>query len=268
MARGKKSAVSSYERRRWLEQLESGKGVTEIARASGRDIRIVKRHLEIAQEESQITHARREFLLGLLQQHQEDLLAEVRRLRHLINLYPPPPLVPEDTMKQKIHDALKEHVERRPLRGLLESYQGIAEENNRERKRIRSLLARKEAGIVSILSKGITTHPWARVIMDDLESGLLLDNSSGPAYNQNRQSDGMYEVRYGTFNLTRSTIPETETKEVIDAHKKLVSFARDYCSVFQEYRRRLKEIADKVTDELDIFTIKRLVPGRCRFCPF
>lgn len=267
MARGKKPAVTPYERRRWLEQLESGKGITEISRAAGRDIRVVKRHMEVAQEEGHIAHARRDFLLGRLEQHQGDLLVEVQRLRQLITLYPPPSLIPEDSVLQKIHDALREHTKRLPLKGLLKSYEDTVAEYKQDRVSVSDQLSQKEAELASGLPKEVATYPWTPTLVEALELGLPLDESSGRTYVKERQGEGMYKVRWGASHLTHSPVSETEVPVVVDAHKKLLSLAEGYRPLFQGQRRRFRERADLVVEDLDVLVIKRLVPGRCRYCP-
>ena len=62
MPRESKIEVTKYERNRWLEKQEQGVGVTEIAKSAGRDIRVVKRHLGIAQQEAETTQARTGFI--------------------------------------------------------------------------------------------------------------------------------------------------------------------------------------------------------------
>ncbi len=181
MVRRSRLAVSSYDRRLWLEELERGKGITEISRAAGRDIRVVKRHIEMAREEGLIARTRQDFLLGRLERHQGDLLAEVRRMRQLITQYPPPQLIPGDPVQQKIHDALKEHIRRLPMKALLELHESAVAEFKQAQESVSSQLAYKEAELISAL-------PW--------------------------------------------------------------------------------EVADQVAEELDVFVIKRLVSGRCRYCPF
>ncbi|MFC1940761.1 hypothetical protein ACFLXO_08820 [Chloroflexota bacterium] len=103
--------------------------------------------------------------------------------------------------------------------------------------------------------------------MDDLESGLLDKEDTGSDYVREKQGNRGYEVRYGTFSLVRSPMPETYIEAVISAHKSLVSTARTYSGTFQEHRRRLQEIAGPIREELDTLTIKRLVPGKCIYCP-
>jgi len=111
----RRPAVSRYERQRFLEELENGVGITEIARRAGRDIRVVKRNLDIAEQDRELARARRGFIRGRLEQHQEDLLAEVSRLKEVARRGSAYSLEPEDCLKRKVHEGLKQHVKRQPL---------------------------------------------------------------------------------------------------------------------------------------------------------
>jgi hypothetical protein len=267
MARGKKPAVSPYERWRWLEELESGKGITEISRAAGRDIRVVKRHIEMAQEERQIAHARRDFLLGRLEQHQADLLTEVQRLRRLISQYPPPQFIPGDPVERKLHDALKEHTSRLPLKGLLKLYEGAVAEFNQARDSVSNQVGQREAELVSSLPEEVVSYPWTPALVEALESGMPLDESCGPTYAWEKQGEGLYQIWWGASRLTRWVVSEAKVPIIVNTHKKLLSWAECCRPPFQQHRQRLKELADLVVEELDVYIIKRLVPGRCRYCP-
>lgn len=264
MARGKKPSVSSYDRRRWLEQLKAGKGITEIARAAKRDIRVVKRHIEVAQEEILKANARKDFLRDLLQQHQDDLLDEVRRLGSIVSLPIPRTLSP-GRARQKYYDAFKEHLKKSSLKGLLESYEEIVLEGDRLKKYIMEQLLSSETELKASLPDEAKTYSWVESIVDDLVSGFVPDES---AYTREKQSDGAYEIKYKNKNLTRVTLPQKDVEAAVESHKKLVTLARNYQSVVDEYRQRREEIAETITDELDVLAIKRLVPGRCKYCPF
>lgn len=93
----------------------------------------------------------------------------------------------------------------------------------------------------------------------------VLDES---AYFQKKQSDGAYEIKYKNYNLTRVTLPKKDAETAMESHKKLVSMAHEYKPEISEYRQRRKDIVEMITDELDVLAVKKLVPGRCRYCPF
>lgn len=267
MPRGTKVAVTQKDRQGWLEKLETGKGITEIARTAHRDIRIVKDHIETAREERQKAEVKREFLLGILRQHQNDLLAEVGRLRHLVNVYPRPQITPGDTTKLMINEALKEHLKRSPLLGLLESYENAVEENIQQKTLVRNQLKEKEGEIVSTLPEDIVVYPWTKPILDDLESGLLKDETAHREYIKEKHSDGRYEVRYRAFSLTKGTIAEIHIEAVINAHKQLILSALPYHGQFDKNRQHLKDLANPIKNDLDILTVRRVIPRKCRYCP-
>jgi hypothetical protein len=250
-----------------LEELENGRGVTEISKAAGRDIRVVKRHIEIALEERQIAQVKRDFLLGRLQEHQEDLLAEARRLREAIVRYPPRPLEPEAPMEQKVHEALKEHARRLPLQRLLESYHLAFAEYKRHRDNVGNELVQKEVDLLSGLREEAVTYPWAPRVIEVLEKREPLLMSSDRSYMENKVKDDTYEPSWGDFKLTRSRVPRAILSAVFEAHRELLSHAEQYLPGFEEHRQHLKSLADLIVEELDAFQLKRLVPGRCRYCP-
>lgn len=267
MSRGKKVAVTQRDRQEWLEKLESGKGITEIARTAHRDIRIVKVHIDTAREERQRAEVKRDFLLGILRQHQQDLLAEVGRLRHLISVYPPLPITPGDATKLMINEALKEHLKRSPLLGLLELYENAVEENNQKRALILDHFKEKEDEIVSTLPENVIVYPWSKAILEHLESGRLNDKTAYREYFKEKRTDGSYEVRYGAFNLTRGTILEVHIEAVIDAHRQLISSALPYQNQFSKNHQHFKDLAKPIEVDLDILTVKKFIAGKCIYCP-
>jgi hypothetical protein len=266
MPRGKKNQVSPYERQSWLLQQHSGTGVTAIARTSGRDIRTVKANLVIAEEEAQITSVRHEFLLKRLEEHQNDLLAENGRIKHVVSLYPPGVLTPEDPMMRKIHEALEEHVRGLKVKELLNAYDRLRKENNKEKDRIRSLLEMKEKTLLSRFSN-VSTRAWTPRVVDMLESGVLKVEEGGFAYDISQTVDGKSIPAYGSDNLTRMPVIHTEASFLVGTHQELVSGSRQYVPIFSEYREKLKALGDDIIDELNVFSLKRMLPGKCRYCP-
>ena len=128
MPRGSRTEVSPFERRRWLEQLEKGTGVTEIARSAGRDIRVVKRGLVTAQQEAEAAQAHTDLVRNRLELHQDDLLDEIRRLRGIVGMWEPRTIKTDDPIKTRLQMALLEHIGRKPLKVLLNDYEQLATE--------------------------------------------------------------------------------------------------------------------------------------------
>lgn len=68
------------EKRRWLEQYESGKLEAAIASKYGRDIRTIKNGIEEVRREQDVRLARTELLKEALRKHQESLEDELRNI--------------------------------------------------------------------------------------------------------------------------------------------------------------------------------------------
>ncbi len=82
----KKSIISVVERRNWLENHEKGRALDEIAREVRRDQRTVKTNVERARLERDFEGAEREQLREALRSHQADMLAQLERLMHAVQM--------------------------------------------------------------------------------------------------------------------------------------------------------------------------------------
>lgn len=80
--------VSAPRRQGWLDRCEAGASEEEIARESKLDVRTVRKHLQLAQEERSKRQALIAFVRDALERHQADLLAILRFVKSRIPLYP------------------------------------------------------------------------------------------------------------------------------------------------------------------------------------
>jgi sulfur relay (sulfurtransferase) DsrC/TusE family protein len=261
----KKKGISPQEGRKWLEEYEGGKGMTKIAEDSGSDYRTIKNHIEMAREAREKAQGRRDFILRRIEEHQGDLLAEVDHLRKLLSRHVPIGLAPDDPVQKKIFDALKEHTQRLPVKKQFDDWDKALVEYLKHKEGVRIELEAEERKLISAIPKEVECYPWTPVILEVLESGLSFEEA-GRRYME-EPADGKYKILWGSNILTRSLVTEDQKAVIKEAHKKLVAFAKKYTPQFQKYRQQLKEISDRLIDELDVLKIKRVVAGRCRYCP-
>lgn len=258
--------MTASERRRWLEELEGGEGITKISRVAGRDIRVVKRHIDIACEEREIAKTRSDFLLNRLEEHQQDLLGEVQRLRQHFKENPSRTLTAGDGLLQKIHQALKQHTSRLPLWQLIESQSKAVSEYTEADDSVRSQLAGTEAELVSHFPKQVTIIPWSTQLVLALKEEIPL-KSPTRRYDKNVDTDGYCLPCWSGGALVKSRIPKASLASLLKAHGTLLDRAEQHESLFRRHRQHLRELAGLIMDELDVFVLKRMVPGRCRYCP-
>jgi hypothetical protein len=266
MARRKKP-ITPYERKRWLEQLENGKGITKIAKDAGHDIRVVQRHIEIALQEREAARARHDFLLSRIEEHQSDLLSEVRRLQKTVLRLPPQPLEPHESTKKKIHQALVEHIKRTSLRRLLDAYLNAVQEYEQARSHTATEISGIEAKIVSKLPSEVNLYSWATRLVEPAGKEEQAPEHSDRSYQENLGDDGQYKPSWGEFSLTRSSVNEDQLTRVLKAHRELISESASCLLPLRDQRRRLRELGSQVAEELEVLLLKRVITGRCRYCP-
>lgn len=80
-------------------------------------------------------------------------------------------------------------------------------------------------------------------------------------------SEGLVNLRLGGYNI--GTVAEAP----VDAVKKALLGFRERLPTFAEYqrlgqrRKELDELAPDIREELAIITLRRVIPGRCKYCP-
>ena len=263
-----KYVVSPNERHRWLDKLEQGIGITAIAKQASRDIRIVKRHIEIAREERLRSRVRHDHLLRILEKHYEDLFSVADRLESMVGMFPPGDLLPSEAKQRKLHNAFLDHVKQAKISNLLMDYNQIVEEFREELARIESKLASIEAEFLKGMPVEVAPANWPKMIIEALESGLPLDKLSDQPYNQEKTSGDKYQVIWQANWLMASLVTEAQANTVIHLHRQFVSESKKALSELPKHRQLLKQVGDDVRDELDSLRLKRLIPGHCEFCPF
>jgi DNA-directed RNA polymerase subunit H (RpoH/RPB5) len=272
MAQSSKKPISPAEGRQWLEQLERGQGITQISKSAGRDIRIVKRHIEMAREEKQLAQARHDFILQRIQQHQGDLLGVVRTLRTRLSGEVPLLPQPTDPIEARLNQALREHVRSLPLKGLLESYQRDAEAYLKIRQEVEAQLAEEEEKVLQKLGLEVQPFPWTSDIVRDFEKRLWRENVEPVTYG-NHDAGGPAErkarhvVTWGGLRLIRLAVDEATAGRIQEAHCRLVTLGEEPLEGLRGTAERLKQNRDRPIYELDTLLLKGMVPGRCALCP-
>jgi hypothetical protein len=268
MPRGSRIEVSAYERGRWLEDLEKGRGITEIAKAAGRDIRVVKRHLEIGREERALAQARHEFIRSRLELHQEDLLADARRIRDRLARLELRSLEPGNPLHTKIHQGFKEHCRRVLLGRLLGRWEDEVRGFIQTCNSVRHELEVEEVKISTRLPAGLELYPGTPTAMAHLEgsvrAGKLVDTKCEPS----PSADGAeIHVRRGEHLLTVRPIDPTLYGAVEQAYGELWGLATRSFEPLRALHEGLQSLANQIVDELDVLILRRYVPGRCLYCP-
>lgn len=268
MPRGSRIEVTQYERRRWLEQLERGLGVTGIAKSAGRDIRVVKRHLVIAQQEAELSQARTGFLRSRMELHQEDLLNETIRIRGIVDQKLLITLQSTDPVEARLNLALLEHLDRNSLKPLLNQYGDLVDERQNFENFVTTLVESNEVKILRNLPSGIETHPWTAGVMQLLKERAGLSNPIERDYLFQVDANSLVgHVTFGRgWTLTIKPVGEHEGTQIMEAHKELVAVAISHLYTLRDIHGRRSALSEKMVFALDSLLLMRMVPGRCNLC--
>jgi len=267
----KKPPVKPETRSEWLRRYEGGESPTKIADNDDFDVRTVRKHIELARQEREVREARAAVLRNALERHYGDLCEYAEKLDAQIEGEHTVALAPES---DRMLLALRQHLPRSPLWNNLRKWNQLHEENTRledeVKRRLKAeiepdpklsvFLRSDERGVVDAISAALVSqvkawsYGWKGLHIED-------DLKAEPA------GEGFVNARYGF-----AVMDKVKQEHVAYIREALINFesrVRDW----QQYAdmkknvEELKQIKGRLRDELAIITLRRVVPGRCKYCP-
>jgi hypothetical protein len=267
----KKPTVKLEQRQEWLRRYEAGESPPKIAENDSFDVRTVRRHIEQAKQEKEVREARLIVLRRALENHYTDFCrfaekidAEIAREQKL----------PISMREDRLWSALRQHLPRSPLWSYLKRWDELHQELAGLEKDIEKRLTRtseSDSRLKQILSEGVKDiipgivaglafqmKSWARG-----HKGLSLDDD----FQTEPAGEGLVNVHYGLAYMDRVNKDHVMIiKQILgDFERKIVDW-EEY-KYLQKLLSELERLKRNARDELAIITLRRVVPGRCRYCP-
>jgi len=269
--RTKKTKVELKMARDWLERSEAGESAPDIAKKDGYDVRTVRKYIELASEEREGKEARAAVVRGAYEEHYKDIVNFAKALDDEINSEIP---ISQALRENRMWEALKEHQPKatlwKYLRQMDKTHSDIKELNKTITKRLENEVSADKrltnfsgaqrkyavAGITAAIS--FQMRQWARGAQ-----GLNLPEN----FRVTPKEEGSVKIEYGSFHIEDQKPKEAgNIKRVIsDWERKLISW-KEY-NYLQEHSKNLLELKDEIRDELAVIILRRIVRGRCRYCP-
>jgi len=270
--KSRKPPVKPEMRRAWLRRYEEdGESPPQIAAADSFDVRTVRKQIELARQEREVREARSTVLRNAVENHYRDLCklaeeldTEIRQDR----------VIPSQLKDSRIWSALREHMPRSPLWPKLGKWSSVLEEiakledDIREQlkeeiehdSRLNEIVAAGENGVIPGMADALNFQmkSWARGWKGlDIKVNFKVEPVG----------DRFVKVSYGAFNMDKVKEEHATTiREVlIDFESKIISW--ELYKKTQKLFTELKSLKLSLQDELAIVTLRRIVPGRCKYCP-
>ena len=270
--KSRKPPVKPEVRRAWLRRYEEdGESPPQIASADSFDVRTVRKQIELARQEREVREARSTVLRNAVENHYRDLCKLAEELDTEIKQ---DRIIPLQLKDSRMLPALREHLPRLPLWKKLGRWDSVLEEITnleddikaqlREEiepdSRLNEILATGENGVIPglVAALNFQAERWAREREGlDIEVNFKVDPAGG----------GFAMISYGAFNMDKVKEEHaTAIREVlIDFESKITGW--ELYGKMQKLLTELKSLRLSLRDELAIIILRRIVPGRCKYCP-
>ncbi len=267
----KKPPVKPETRSEWLRRYEGGESPPKIAENDDFDVRTVRKHIELARQEREVREARATVLRNALERHYADLCEYAEKMDAQIEGEHMVALEPES---DRLLSALRQHLPRSPLWNNLRKWNQLLEENTKLEDEVKRRLKEEiepdpkldvflrsdERVVVDAISVALASqikawsYGWKGFHVED-------DLKSEPA------GEGLVDVHYGPALMSK--VKQEHVTYIRDALVDFESRVRDWQQYLdmKKNAEELKQIKAKLRDELAIITLRRVVPGRCKYCP-
>jgi hypothetical protein len=266
----KKPPVKPETRLEWLVRIEHGETPPQISATDSFDVRTVRKHVELARLERDVQRARTEVMRDALVAHFRDLLETVRNIEKQISGEATVSMEKE----QPLITGLRQHMPRSPLWENLRKWNRTLTELAESKDGIRNKIQREiEAdgrlnGIVSQGANGVIpaaidvlvhqVKEWARG-----REGLKMDCD----IHLEKTSEGRVKMSYGFSHFGELEESSVEIiKAVLIYFESELKHSPEYLEMEKLYGK-LGRLKISIGESLTVILLRRIVPGRCRYCP-
>ena len=263
----KKPLVTPAMRKEWLRRYEEdGQSAARIAETDKYDVRTVRKQIELMRQEREAREARFIVIRQALEKHYADLLFFAEKLDSGIIQS----RLPGDVKIDRMWTALHEHLPHSPLWKMIDKMERLNDEiqdiEKRAMQRVREEIEKEipfdllsqpgKAGLYGIALIGaVNYHLHANAPCPLLE--LRTSNTSG----------GLTQIYYEGWLC--STVTPDQVEKVKGFITGLMAQVCQWPE-YEELRRVLTErvsIIEAISEELATIILRRVIPGRCKYCP-
>ena len=274
MGRKEKATVSPELAKKWLSRHEEyGESVPQIARAYGYDARTVRKYLALLSEEREQREARQTVLRGALEKHHADLCSLAERLRAEIS-GTLPTVVSRSLREDPLYEALQQHTSRWALWKDIEELEKLEEPFDSAlravSKRVRQK-AERRSSLKFVPANGIEIgllQGWIDSIAFHLQSTARGGQGlKGIDYSKKETGSGIL-VQRGAYTI--ALVSQGQVLEVEKLHSSMLDEAPNWeeSALLFKCVEDFTKVQGNIKQQLTKIILRRILPGRCIYCPF
>lgn len=250
--RTKRPLVEPVKRRDWFRRYEEeGQSVPQIAKAVGYDARTVRKQIDLERQERERKEARSTVLRKALEQHYADLCTHAQNLASSLGKTNKLATLKGDRM----WSALREHLPRLLMWKSLDKLE-----------QLRAETPRLERDIEKLVAEQVESRSKAKFGKSASEVGLNWRVKAAIREQIEFAADGQPQYLHD-FNFEK--IADSAEKGMDELVKGILDEAGTWneFEALSNNRAELRKLNKIVLDELAVITLRRVVPGKCKYCP-
>ena len=268
----RKMPVKPELRRQWLRRYEEeGESSPQIAKVDGYDVRTVRKQIELERQERERREAKSIVLRRALEQHYADLCAFAQRLASQVTTEGGTLLALRD---DRMWSALREHMPRSAIWKSLDKWEHIQSQIEQLEIEMAKSFEEKVESILPLDRFTVPQevgHAGGLVLALAFHCKVTAQGRQGllgrTDFALGQLVDQVTDIQLGAFYICR--VPDNQVMDI----KKLVTELLNEVITWSSYHDlerlfpELKRVQRVLEDELAIITLRRIVPGRCKYCP-
>ncbi|MBI4284745.1 MAG: hypothetical protein HY670_02445 [Chloroflexi bacterium] len=274
--RTRKPPIKPGVRRNWLKRHEeNGESPPQIAAQDKYDVRTVRKQIDLAKQEREAHEARSLVLRNALELHYSDLRQFAEKLNAQISGAGRVQTAEDDDFLQA---ALRQHLPRSRIWAYLLERQSLPQKEEEQLGSIAKLIeqaAKSERRLTPVVDAGLKgvipvivevlvaqAKQWSHGNLGITLADNLVAEPSG---------EGLVSIRYGLCQMGKTDKEHADeyVRIVLDVMTDLQSQLREW-QAYRDIEATITEaehLGRKLRGELAIIRLRRIVPGRCKYCP-
>jgi hypothetical protein len=274
--RTRKPSIKPEVRRDWLKRNEEdGESPPQISVKDKYDVRTVRKQIELAKQEREAREARSIVLRDALERHYEDLRKFAEKLNSEITGVGNIPASLDDDL---IESALRQHLPRSPIWNIILKRKTLLQKVNEGQQKLETLLeemVKADQKLMSLTKAGLDGVVPGVVAVLVFEVKQWLDGNTSHTLKDSLViepvGEGLVNPRFGFARMGIMKLEESKkyTKVVYEVFGDLESRLKN-CEDYHNLEKTIAEInrlCNKLREELAVIRLRRIVPGRCKYCP-
>jgi len=274
--RTRKPPIKPEVRRDWLRRNEeNGETPPQIAAKDRYDVRTVRKQIDLAKQEREAREARSVVLRNALERHYDDLRKFAEKLNSEISGVGNVPSSLDDDLMEA---ALRQHLPRSPIWGYMSKRQNLQQRADEEQQNLKIVIeesVKADPRLTPLINAGLDGIVPGTVAVLVAEAKQWSHGFTGYSLKDSlvmeSAGEGLVNPRFGFSHMGIMEVGHSEryVKIVHDVLEDLESRLRDW----EDYRNLEKTVAEigrlgrKLREELAVVRLRRIVPGRCKYCP-